>query len=70
MSAAGWRLMGSAGSLADLCAMVVERFYWSQCDALPTADPTVWQVASGKGVSAGLRIRRAGKRYRLERETT
>lgn len=45
--------------------MVVERWGWSTCDAIPTSDPKVWNVASGNGVSE-LRIRQAGRRYRLE----
>lgn len=61
-----WALIGSAGSLEAVQAMVRERWYWSVCDTLPTDDPKVWQVASFKGVVDGVRIRQAGKRYRFE----
>lgn len=66
MSVPTWRLMGSAESLDDIRAMVVQRWYWSVCEAIPTDDPKVWSVASGNGPSQGMRIRQAGKRYRLE----
>lgn len=64
---AGYHLIGSAGSLADLCAMVVERMYWSTCTPIETDDPKVWDVSGGRGVVEGLRIRQAGRRFRLER---
>lgn len=63
---AKWKLIGSAGSLDDIQAMVIERWSWSTVEAQPTDDPKVWNVANAKGVRDGLRFRKAGQRYRFE----
>lgn len=59
-------LMASAGSLEQLAATVRQRWGWRVCEFHATDDPKLWDVERYDGVIADMRVRLAGRRYRLE----
>lgn len=62
-------LMCSAGSLEQLADTVRQRWGWRVCEFHPTDKPTLWDVERYDGLVDDLRVRRLGRRYRLEATT-
>lgn len=59
-------LIGSAGSLDALNALVKKMWGWDTVVFIPISD-NEWSVSSFRGVVEGLRVVKKGKRYRFER---
>lgn len=62
---ADYRMIGSAGSLDALNALVKKMWGWDTVIFTPVSD-NEWSVSSYKGVVDALRVLKKGKRFRFE----
>lgn len=63
-----WSLQGSATSLDGLKDMLETLWYWREVSFEPKGK--VYSVRSTVGIVEGCRVRKEGKRYRFEMEST